>query len=787
MRGALPLPGDTVWIRRRRWRVDRASRDRELVRLDVSWRRKRRTFLEPFDRVTPGCTAGEVRVRRQQAWARLAGSLARTREFRLPLCLLDADVDILPHQLEPVLAVIAGHARLLIADEVGLGKTVQAGLVVAELVRRIATPRVLIVVPASLRDQWQTELVRRFDIDCLMAGRRQLDTLSLDGAFGASPWQRSGVWLVSTDFIKQPAVLRSLPRDPWDLIVMDEAHGICGDSDRYDACHGLAQRSRRVLLLTATPHSGEDARFTRLISLGALGGAADRPLVFRRTRHELGLARTRHVRWHFVRLADLESATLEAIDGFEREATTASAPPEIEAARLLVSVLRKRALSTFASLSISLSRRLRWLGDEDSGREHWTQPRLLFDDIDVDEDGAADRAALTAEIGLDAHRERWWLHQLKDLADSAAQVESKIERLKALLSRTSEPVIVFTEFRDSLDAIVRHLQQDRTIAVIHGGQARREQQAELKRYLSGPASVLIATDVAGQGLNLQSRGRWVISLELPWNPARLEQRLGRVDRIGQRRIPHLTMLVARHTAESGLLGHLTRRVNSAQRSFARDLLSAVVPPGLPPREGPAATPATALCRRWRRAAFVVARALAQRRNLAAQWQGPIEDPGRTIRAGRHGRRGFVIGSVSVVDRLDEFVERCRFALIAPPDFCALSPKVIASHARRILEQRLRRRLHRLVREVRRTSRRHLERERLILAALRVERASFESQVTLFDASAALDHQHHVTDHERIAAAMRDRAVRFDAASDLRAGEIEVDFVIVGGIETERAR
>jgi superfamily II DNA or RNA helicase len=478
VQGALPLPGDTVWIRRRRWRVDRASRDRDLVRLDVSWRRKRRTFLEPFDRVTPGCTAGELRVRRQQAWARLAGSIARTQEFRLPLSLLDADVDILPHQIEPALAVIAGHARVLIADEVGLGKTVQAGIVVAELVRRIPAPRILIVVPASLRDQWRTELVRRFDIDCLMGDRRQLDTLSLDGAFGANPWQRSGVWLVSTDFIKQASVLRSLPRDPWDLIVMDEAHGICGDSDRYDACHRLAHRSRRVLLLTATPHSGEDARFTRLISLGALGTAADRPLVFRRTRRELGFARTRHVRWHFVSLTDMESRTLEAIDNFEREATAAPAPEAVEAARLLVSVLRKRALSTFASLSISISRRLRWLGDEDTGKEDWIQPRL-FDD--TEEDGAADRAALTADIGLNPYRERWWLHQLKDLADSASQAESKIDRLQALLSRTSEPVIVFTEFRDSLDAIVRRRQRDRTIAVIHGGQERREQQTELKR------------------------------------------------------------------------------------------------------------------------------------------------------------------------------------------------------------------------------------------------------------------------------------------------------------------
>ena len=90
--------------------------------------------------------------------------------------------------------------------------------------------------------------------------------------------------------------------------------------------------------------------------------------------------------------------------------------------------------------------------------------------------------------------------------------------------------------------------------------------------------MLLATDVAGQGLNLHSRGRWVISLELPWNPARLEQRLGRVDRLGQARTPHLSLLVARHDAERGLLSHLARRVLGAQRSFSHDALRDVLPP-----------------------------------------------------------------------------------------------------------------------------------------------------------------------------------------------------------------
>src|SRR5512139_2096772 len=155
----MPGAGDTVWIRQRRWRVDRAQRHGAIVRLDVSSIDRRATFFTPFDRPTVDARPGRPRrVRRQQALARLAGLIARAPDPRLPLSALDAGVDILPHQLEPVLATLAGRTRLLIADEVGLGKTIQAGLILAEWLRREPRTRALIVVPLPLRDQWADEL-----------------------------------------------------------------------------------------------------------------------------------------------------------------------------------------------------------------------------------------------------------------------------------------------------------------------------------------------------------------------------------------------------------------------------------------------------------------------------------------------------------------------------------------------------------------------------------------------------------------------------------------------------
>ncbi len=145
MQGLGPLPGDLVWIRRRRWRVERVRHDRHVVRLDVAARDRRLTFLSPFDRaLTRAGAASPRRVRPQEALARLASLVARTDDIRMPSAAIDAAADILPHQLEPAMAMLAGRSRLLIADEVGLGKTVQAGLIVAELLRRDAAARVIV-------------------------------------------------------------------------------------------------------------------------------------------------------------------------------------------------------------------------------------------------------------------------------------------------------------------------------------------------------------------------------------------------------------------------------------------------------------------------------------------------------------------------------------------------------------------------------------------------------------------------------------------------------------------
>jgi hypothetical protein len=201
------------------------------------------------------------------------------------------------------------------------------------------------------------------------------------------------------------------------------------------------------------------------------------------------------------------------------------------------------------------------------------------------------------------------------------------------VSRSVEPVVIFTEFRDSLDALAAQLAGVRPVAVMHGGLSAAARSRELTRFLNGEASALLATDVAGQGLNLHSRARWVVSLELPWQPHRLEQRIGRVDRIGQPRRPHLTLLVGRHAMESAVLSRLAARTVAARHAVGDQMFGGINPSRLAMADvliGGRASLDEASCqplvtmapRRWARLAAAEARAVEHRRRSRALVRTP---------------------------------------------------------------------------------------------------------------------------------------------------------------------
>jgi superfamily II DNA or RNA helicase len=689
MQSGIPASGSLVWIRRQRWRIHRARRDREVLRLDVTRGPHGVTFLAPFDRPAfADRRARPIRARPRQACARLACAAGRTRAFDTPVCARRARLHLLPHQLEPALAVLSGARRILLADEVGLGKTIQAGLILAELHARRPGCRSLILVPASLIDQWRDELRDRFALDPRIADSDGLGACARADGFGASPWSRAGLWLASADFIKQPHVADALPLAPWDVVIVDEAHGVTGASDRHEACAEACRRARHVVLLTATPHTGDEARFARLLGLGALPEIGDRLLVFRRSRRDLpdSGGRRRVVRWHRVGPSRDGARLLDALLAFDAAVLGRAHPPSN--ALLLLSIFRKRALSTFAALDLSLARRQAWLdATVPVESPDWLQQRLILDDADaVTEE---ERTALTGESGLAAAHERTRLSRLRLLARAAMPHDRKVARLAQLVARTDEPVVIFTEFRDSLEHVQRRLQAIRVVSALHGGQPAAERRDALARFLRGESSVLIATDVGGQGLNLQSRARWVVTLELPWNPARLEQRIGRVDRIGQTRRAHATVLLTRHPAEHPILLRLAHRAVASQHAMAdppspdrwppEAAVRAVVIGGddlrdVRPRDPPLSSYAA-----FTRRARAVARVLTKQRVWLRQWRAPAEVAARPrwasvpMIAGPTRAGAIVVVTVPILDGSGAEVERHLVTM-------ALSPEVAARRA-----------------------------------------------------------------------------------------------------------
>jgi hypothetical protein len=250
-------PGDLVLVRRARWRIVdvRVYEDCQVVTLRglaAPHLGVDRRVLTPFDTLEPLDRARRPRFVGCRRWRRACraliaaegppGSLRAARHAR---------IDLMAHQLEPALAVIRGIGlRLLLADEVGLGKTIQAGLVASELLVRRAIDRILILSPAGLREQWMQELVDRFAIDVTNVDGPTLRRLATTLPIGVNPWSTLAAAVASVDYVKRAEVLPAVAACAWDLVIVDEAHGVAGDSDRQVAVQALTSRAGYVLLLT---------------------------------------------------------------------------------------------------------------------------------------------------------------------------------------------------------------------------------------------------------------------------------------------------------------------------------------------------------------------------------------------------------------------------------------------------------------------------------------------------------------------------------------------------------
>ncbi len=259
-------PGVDVRVRGGQWRLEAAVTHADCLELHLLGGDPpiRRVLLWPFDRPVPADEGPRFKWVRLSAWAaNLGAAIAATEDPQTPRARVSAAA-ILPYQLAPVVAMSGGAARVLLADEVGLGKTIQAGWIVADLLAREPSARILIAVPAGLRRQWRAELSQWFDLTAAAVDARWLRGMVAEIPADVSPWAAPGIYLGSVDFLKRVDVAASLDAHVWDLIVVDEAHAAASPTERYAALAAIAARARRVVTITATPFSGDTAGFASI-------------------------------------------------------------------------------------------------------------------------------------------------------------------------------------------------------------------------------------------------------------------------------------------------------------------------------------------------------------------------------------------------------------------------------------------------------------------------------------------------------------------------------------------
>jgi superfamily II DNA or RNA helicase len=492
-----------------------------------------------------------------------------------------AAVAVEPFQLVPLLRVARSiRPRLLLADDVGLGKTTQAALVLRWLAQRHLATRVLIVTKASPEpERWQHELRRRFGFtfDILRSGddftrrRRASPTVNV---FAQQPRLIIPMSLAGRQMFLDE--LRQCP-SPFDVVIVDEAHYLAerGSSTKrlVVAARELARLSRDgvMLLLTATPHDGKTDSFLSLLRLldplvesqpGEVPVDLASRLMVRRMKSEVTfangqpfLAPVPHVVSTLGDATRPERDLAGPLDEYlawlaqeEARYDRAGARQKAKGCEFLASTYRKRFGSSVAALRASLRRRLGLrAAEEDSDAP---VPFTDTDNPDPEDELIDPGAASVAPPPPLSVRERDLATALLEGAVRVPRGEdSKIRALVNLLQRpemTSEKVVVFTEYRDTLRATAWRLDQEGiTYTLFHGGTPDRERAEAIRRFSSDPdVRVFLATDAASEGINLHRAACHLVSLDVPWNPNRYAQRAGRIARYGQTRSPHVWSFVA---------------------------------------------------------------------------------------------------------------------------------------------------------------------------------------------------------------------------------------------------
>ena len=532
-----------------------------------------------------------------------------------------SQVDPLPHQIEAVYHYILRNPRIrfLLADDPGAGKTIMTGLLLKELKYRGLVRRTLIVVPGHIKDQWLREMKERFDETFTI-----VDRSVINATWGRNVWDEHTQVITSMDFAKQEDVMAALGETRWDLVVVDEAHKMAAyrygektsKTGRYRLGEILSRTSNFMLFLTATPHRGDPENFRLFLDLLEPGffatdslliesvKNADNPLFLRRLKEDLKdfegrpLFPPRRVTTKTYYLNDDEKRLYNAVTEYVEKSYNKALATEKRNVAFALLILQRRLASSVRAVRRSLERRKerlekllrlgKWLAegspvDEDELEDAPETERLKCEDELVERLTAAEtREELQAEIDT--------LDNLIRLAREAErhEVETKLVELRKVMEaedikKTREKLLVFTESRETLEYLTEKLKSwGYSVVTLHGAMNLDARIRAEHEFRGERAQVMVSTEAGGEGINLQFCSL-MVNYDIPWNPNRLEQRMGRIHRYGQQKEVHIYNLVAADTREGKVLEALFRKLERIQAALGSDRVFDVIGEVMPGR------------------------------------------------------------------------------------------------------------------------------------------------------------------------------------------------------------
>jgi superfamily II DNA or RNA helicase len=540
-------------------------------------------------------------------------------------------VDPLPHQVEAVYKNLLPlpRIRFLLADDTGAGKTIMAGLLIKELIIRGVAERILIVTPGGLTKQWQEdELQLKFNLSFELVNRER---------FNSDPniFNNADRVVTSIDFLCREDVINNVAETEWDMIIVDEAHKLSAyqngnrqyKSLRYDAIQRMSSKCEHLLLLTATPHRGRKDTFRMLLQLldedifandalvderiNDLGKTGANKFFIRRLKEEMRdwdgnkLFRRRETKTTKYKLTVPEKKLYDDVTHYlEEQREKASGNIHVS---LTLMVMQRRLTSSIKAIMKTLGNRYAALKDvlniiqrqPDLFKQRHKFETVQADSLDDYDELDDEQRAELEDVLSDARRFKLFttatnaqeirdeadevkaLHlQAKALYDSGA-VEQKLQKLYSLLESEGvmdgkEKLVIFTEHKDTLDYLEEKLAQNGgfDVVTIHGSKnvdERREAQDQFRNN----AQILVATDAAGEGINLQFC-RLLINWDIPWNPNRLEQRMGRIHRYGQTQDVLVFNMVAQNTREGMVMERLLTKLDIIREQLGDDRVYDVI-------------------------------------------------------------------------------------------------------------------------------------------------------------------------------------------------------------------